>query len=91
MAAVRVTRGAPIEWRLKVTTRSTCGDCGTRVFAQLPGAPMRGVNAYLLREGTFQPTLHLFCAFARIPLKDDLPRFKSIPAAFGGSDERVDW
>ena len=91
VGAVTVTRGQPIEWKLKVTTRSTCGECGTRLFGQRPGAPMRGVNAYLLPPGIFRPTFHLFCAFARIPVRDDLPHFKSVPAAFGGSDDQVDW
>jgi hypothetical protein len=88
---VAVTRGAPFEWKLKVTPRSTCRECGTRVFARRPDAPICGVNAYLLPPGAFRPAFHIFCAFARLPVKDDLPHFRFAPAAFGGSDERVAW
>jgi hypothetical protein len=31
------------------------------------------------------------CRFAVRPVVDDLPHFASMPAAFGGSDEEVDW
>jgi hypothetical protein len=89
--AVKVARGNPTEWKLKVTPRITCPECGTRIFAEPPGFPMRGVTAYLLPPGIFEPTFHLQCQFALIPVKDDLPHYKSAPASFGGSDEKVDW
>jgi hypothetical protein len=90
-AAVNVIEGNPLSWRLKATPRATCSACGTRVFAEPPGLGIRGVNAYLLPAGTFRPTMHIFCKFARCPVKDDLPHFATVPVAFGGSGETIDW
>ena len=49
------------------------------------------VNGYLLPKGAFVPAFHLQCRFVRFPIKDGLPHYKAAPAAFGGSDEVVDW
>lgn len=87
--AVRLVRGAPVTWKLRRTPRVSCPRCGTRLYAEQPG--FRGVMAHLLPEGMFRPTLHIHCRFARMPVKDDRPHFATVPAAFGGSDERVDW
>ena len=89
--AVRVTRGEPIAWALRTTPRTTCAACGTRLFAEPPGMSMRGVVAYLLPKGMFKPELHIFCEFAELPVKDDLPHYKTLPARYGGSDETVEW
>lgn len=88
---VTVIRGTTTEWKLKVNTRSSCAQCGTRLFAQRPELPIRGVNAYLLAEGLFRPAFHIFCAFARRPVDDGLPHFRTVPAAFGGVDDCVEW
>ena len=53
-------------------------------------ARFRGVNATLLPPGSFDPQFHIYCDFARLPLKDGLPHFRTVPARFGGSDEVVD-
>src|SRR5262249_37142728 len=89
-AAVRVTRGEPFSWKLVRTPRATCRDCGARLFAE-PTPGLRGVMAAHLPPGMFRPTLHVFCRFARMPVHDELPHFATVPAAFGGSDERVVW
>ena len=89
--AVKVTRGDPSAWKLRTTPRTTCTDCGTRMFAEVPGFGVRGVSAYLLPKGQFKAAFHIQCQFAVLPIKDDLTHFKSFPAKFGGSDELVDW
>jgi hypothetical protein len=89
--SVKVTQGTPTVWKLKVTPRTTCPECGTRLFAEHPGFPMRGVNALLLPPGTFKPEFHVQCQFAAVPLIDELPHYESLPAVFGGTDETVDW
>jgi hypothetical protein len=71
--------------------RTTCPECGTRIFAEVPGMGVRGVTGFLLPKGTFRPTFHIQCQFAVRPVKDDLPHYKAYPAQFGGSDETVDW
>jgi hypothetical protein len=88
--AVQVVRGEPQEWRLVSAPRFSCGNCGTRLFIQ--GSPeIRGVNAYLLPEGSFRPSLHIYCKFARLPVQDGLPHYSGVPARWGGSDEMVLW
>ena len=89
--SVIVTQGTPSAWKLKVTPRTTCPECGTRLFAQHPRFPVLGVNAWLLPPGMFQPQFHIQCRFAVVPLKDQLPHYASLPRVFGGSDETVDW
>jgi hypothetical protein len=37
------------------------------------------------------PKFHIYCQFAILPVRDGLPHFKTVPAAFGGSEEKVEW
>ena len=64
---------------------------GTRLFIDVLPLKLRGVNGFLLPPGEFKATLHMQCQFAVLPVRDDLPHYKSRPARFGGSDETVDW
>jgi hypothetical protein len=89
--AVRVIRGTANTWALKTTPRTSCRDCGTRMFAEVPGYGVRGVSALLLPALQFEPQFHVQCQFAILPVRDSLPHFKSLPARFGGSDELVEW
>jgi hypothetical protein len=88
---VVVTRGSTIAWKVRTTPRRTCVECGTRLFAEVPQLGLCGVVGSLLPKGGFNPAFHMNCQFAVRPVVDDLPHFKSVPAAFGGSDERVAW
>jgi hypothetical protein len=85
--AVSVISGTPSTWKLRSTPRTTCPECGTRLFAEVPGMGVRGVTGFLLPKGTFQPAFHVQCQFAVRPVKDDLPHYKAYPARFGGADE----
>jgi hypothetical protein len=87
----RILGGEPLLWCRTTTTRATCPRCGTRLFAEPPGQWLRSITAYLLPPGVFQPTLHMQCQDALLPVKDDLPHYKGFPALFGGSDELVAW
>jgi hypothetical protein len=84
-------RGDTRTWKLRDTDRVTCTACGTRLFAEPPGIGMRGVMATVLPAGVFRPAFHVQCQHARVPVRDELPHFKGFPAAFGGSDDVVDW
>jgi hypothetical protein len=83
--------GDPSNWQLRTTPRTTCRECGTRLFASPLDAPIRGVTASLLPAGRFQPTFHIYCKFALLPIKDDLPHYQTVPARFGGSDAQIEW
>jgi hypothetical protein len=89
--AVRVTRGSPAQWMLKRNPRFLCPECGTRLFVDVLAFGVRGVNGYVLPAGEFTPSFHMHCRFAVLPVRDDLPHYAGLPAAFGGSDETVDW
>jgi hypothetical protein len=62
-----------------------------RVFAESTEYGIRGVTALLLPKERFQPQFHIYCQFAILPIRDGLPHFKTVPAAFGGSEEKVEW
>jgi hypothetical protein len=89
--AVEVVRGTPIEMRVKKTPRKRCGTCGAYLFAEIASVGMRSVSAYLLPKGAFKPQFHVQCAYAVLPVADNLPHFKGFPSSFGGSDEFVVW
>ena len=43
----RLVAGQPALWALKTTTRATCRDCGTRIFAEPRGLGVRSISATL--------------------------------------------
>lgn len=88
---VEVTRGQTKVWTLKRNPRHFCANCGGRLFIEVARLGLRGVNAFLLPGNEFAPQFHVNCRFAVRPVADALPHFASMPAAFGGSDEKVDW
>jgi hypothetical protein len=90
-ACAELIAGQPLFWRVRVTPRATCPECGTRVFAEPPGLGVRGILAHLLPKGMFKPKFHVQCQHAWLPVKDDLPHYKGFPRLFGGSDEQVLW
>lgn len=77
-------------WTYKTLPRTRCSICGTFLFGEPPGLGMRGVSGSLL-PSMFKPTFHNQCRYAVMPVKDELPHFKGVPASFGGTDEVVDW
>lgn len=89
--AVQILRGELAEMVVKTTPRMRCARCGTHLFTEVASAGLRSVNGYLLPRGSFRPQFHIQCADALLPIRDDLPHYSGFPAAFGGSDERVDW
>lgn len=88
---VVVTRGEPAVWTLERNPRWYCAACGGRLFIEVKGRNMRGVNGFLLPAGAFEPQLHVNCESAIMPVRDGLPHFATMPPAFGGTDAKVDW
>lgn len=83
--------GDTFTWTYKTLPRTRCSTCGTFLFGEPRGLGLRGVSGSLLPAGTFQASFHNQCQFALLPVRDELPHFKSVPPAFGGTDERVGW
>lgn len=90
-AAVSVTRGETDVFTLRTSPRTRCKQCGTYLFAEVPGHGVRGLNADLLPAGQFVPEFHMQCRYAAAPIQDDLPHYKGTPARFRGSDELMEW
>lgn len=89
--SVKVTQGKPVVWTYKTLPRQRCATCGTQLFSKVPDSDITGVRANLLPKGMFKPAFHIHCKYAVLPVKDDLPHYRSLPSVFGGSDEVVDW
>ena len=90
-SSVSVFRGETDVVTLRTAPRTRCRRCGTYLFAEVPGYPLRGLNADLLPDGMFNPEFHSQCRYAVAPIQDNLPHYKATPARFGGSDELMQW
>ena len=53
--------------------------------------PLHVERSALLPKGEFNPTLHIQCQYAVMPVVDDLPHYKGFPPQFGGTSDLVDW
>jgi hypothetical protein len=87
---VVVLSGETAVFTLRTSPRTKCRQCGTFLFAEVPGHPVRGVNGELLPQGMFEPQFHIQCRYATAPVQDDLPHYRDLPARFGGSDELIE-
>lgn len=89
--AVEVVQGETVSWTYKTLPRERCPTCGTFLIAQVPDSALTGVKANLLPPGMFKPEFHINCQYSVLPVVDDLPHFRSLPAGFGGDDHVVGW
>jgi hypothetical protein len=89
--SVELRGGDTTTWTLRTMPRTRCATCGTLLFGEPPGMGMRGVSGFLLPPALFKPAFHIRCRYALMPVGDELPHFTNVPAAFGGSDETVEW
>lgn len=89
--AVTHVSGEMLTWTLKSTPRTYCPKCCTLMFAEPEGAPFKGVEAHLISGHSFNPTYHMQCAEASLPIQDGLPHYAGFAPALGGGDETVDW
>jgi hypothetical protein len=90
-AAVEIVKGQPVALTIKAVPRMRCANCGTLLFTEIASVGLRSVNAMRLPRSEFKPQFHVHCEHALLPVVDALPHYKHLPAAFGGSDELVDW
>jgi hypothetical protein len=89
---VKVTKGADqidTYHKTENSYRKWCKTCGGHIMTEHPGMGMFDVYAAILPDLKFQPALHVFYGETRLPVKDGLPKFKDLPADFGGSGEMV--
>ena len=72
--------------------RTFCKHCGAAIMNRKPGYGMVVVYATVL-EGSgleYMPSFHSFYGEGVMHIADGLPKYRDLPAAFGGSDTRLD-
>ena len=61
------------------TSRKFCRKCGGHLMADHPGMGLVDVYAAVLKDFTFEPTLHVHYETKTVSVKDSLPKFKGAP------------
>jgi hypothetical protein len=90
--AVRVTKGEDSIATFNKTEasfRKFCTHCGGHVMSDHPGMKLVDVYVSILRDFPYQPALHVHYGNKMVSVKDGLPKFKDMPAEFGGSGETL--
>jgi hypothetical protein len=87
---VKVTQGAEhidTYHKTENSYRKWCKKCGGHLMSEHPGMGLTDVYAAILPQLPFQPDLHVYYGEAKVQVKDGLPKFKDLPADFGGSGD----
>ena len=61
------------------TYRKFCRKCGGHLMANHPEIALVDVYAAVLKDFTFEPTLHVHYETKTVSVKDGLPKFKGVP------------
>ncbi|MBC8239882.1 MAG: GFA family protein [Alphaproteobacteria bacterium] len=69
--------------------RKFCMTCGGHLFTDHPGMKMIDVYHNVVPGMGHEPALHVFYSMKSISMKDGLPKFKDMPADFGGSGDTL--
>jgi hypothetical protein len=90
--SVRVTKGEAqlgVFNKTENSYRKFCKTCGGNVMTDHPGMGLTDVYASLMPSFAHAPTLHVHYENKTVSMKDGLPKFKDLPADFGGSGEML--
>jgi hypothetical protein len=90
--AVRITEGAGHVGIFQKTPASQWQyreKCGGHLITNHPLLGLVDVYAATLPTLKFSPGLHINYAETVLPMRDGLPKFKDVPAKFGGSGEQM--
>ena len=92
--AVTITQGEEqlaLFSRVPETPRGWCERCGGNIGAFRKDAepPHVATGPHMFAGFPFAPTMQVFCAEAVIGIDDDLPKYRDIPEALGGSGELI--
>ncbi len=69
--------------------RKFCKICGGHVMTEHPRMRLVDVYANLLKGYAHQPTLHANYGSKTLSVRDDLPKYRDLPAELGGSGEML--
>ena len=72
--------------RRQRATGTIAGTCGGHL---LTNHPLLGLIDVYVPTLPFRPGLHINYAETVLPLRDGLPKYKDVPAEFGGSGEQI--
>ena len=89
---VKVTKGGDDIGSFSKTENSNrkfCKSCGGHVFTDHPGMGLVDVYPNVVPDFKHEPALHVHYANKTISVKDGLPKFKDMPADFGGSGDTL--
>jgi hypothetical protein len=90
--SVSVREGAEhlATWRkTERSHRKYCAKCGGHLMTDHPGGGFTDVYAAVLPDLAFEPSLHLYYAERVLAIPDGLPKYRDLPAEFGGSGEQL--
>ena len=91
-SAVTVVRGAEhIKSFAKTDNshRKWCGQCGGHLMTDHPHAGVVDVYAAVIKDFTYDPSMHVFYAESVLSIHDGLPKLSDVPAEMGGSGETL--
>lgn len=92
LGSVTVTKGEDNIGTYNKTVNSDrkfCKTCGGHVFSDHPGMGLVDVYANIVPTLMHEPSLHVFYGSKTVSVKDGLPKFKDMPADFGGSGDML--
>lgn len=75
--------------RTPASQRRFCTDCGGHVLSEHPDLGMTDVYLNIVPTLSHQGTMHIFYGEKSMSVPDGLPKFKDMPAEFGGSGEML--
>jgi hypothetical protein len=90
--AVRITQGAEkigVFQKTPLSQRQYCRACGGHLLTNHPLLGLVDVYAATVPTLPFKAGLHINYAETVLPMRDGLPKFKDVPAEFGGSGEQI--
>jgi hypothetical protein len=90
LGSVTVTKGEDKIGTFSKTENSArkfCQTCGGHLFSDHPGMGLVDVYANVVPGLKHEPTLHVYYATKSVSMTDGLPKFKDLPAEFGGSGD----
>ena len=91
-AQVRITAGESelaVFNKTESSYRKFCRICGGHVMTDHPGMGLVDVYASLIEGFDHQPAMHVHYGRRMLAVRDGLPKFKDLPADFGGSGETL--
>jgi hypothetical protein len=71
------------------TLRRVCKTCGGHVMTDHPQIGLIDVYAATIPDLAFEPQVHIHYGEKVLSIPDGLPKFKDVPAEFGGSGDKL--